>query len=184
VIEHELKPPEGKLTHVCSFYVHLSGDRKVKTGDRVTRGQLIGSIGADRSKENGFYPAHLHFGIHKGPYYQMSPAFRRQTIHEAKTVGLPVTNQKTGAMELLRGKITEVKVIDKTTADFRFESGRVSRLSLETGSTSPGYKPADIMHWCHGYGDKPTVAEWVRPSTWIASHLPRPRKRGDDDHGK
>lgn len=27
VIEHELAPPEGDLTHVCSLYVHLGADR-------------------------------------------------------------------------------------------------------------------------------------------------------------
>ncbi|MFQ5506460.1 MAG: M23 family metallopeptidase, partial [Planctomycetota bacterium] len=179
VIEHRLVPAEGPLTHVCSFYVHLGKDRRVKRGDKVARGQRIGSIGADRSKENGLYPAHLHFGIHKGPYYQLSPAFRRQTLKEARTTGLPTTNQATGGMQLVRGKITNVELIDKTTADFHFENGKVSRLSLETASSSPDYKPADIMNWCTGYGDKATVAEWLRPSTWIKSHpaLEGPRKR-------
>jgi murein DD-endopeptidase MepM/ murein hydrolase activator NlpD len=179
VIEHELTPAEDGLTHVCSFYVHLAKDRKVKVGDKVERGQPIGAIGADQSEENGRYPAHLHFGIHRGRYYQLSPAFKRQTLAEATTIGLPTTNQKTGGMELVRGEITEVRQTDDTTVEFRFESGKVSRLSLEIGSTSPGYQPKDIMNWCQGYGDKSTVAEWLRPSDWVKAHPPprRPRKR-------
>ena len=41
-------------------------------------------------------------------------------------------------------------------------------VSLLTGSTYPGRKPADIMGWCTGYGDKETLSEWLRPSEWLA----------------
>src|SRR6185369_14610385 len=49
VIEHALEPPERELAAVCSFYVHLGADRRVAAGERVTRGQVIGRIGADES---------------------------------------------------------------------------------------------------------------------------------------
>ncbi|MHC4601548.1 MAG: M23 family metallopeptidase, partial [Planctomycetota bacterium] len=41
VIEHKLAPPDGELKAVCSVYVHLAKDRKVKTGQPVKRGQRI-----------------------------------------------------------------------------------------------------------------------------------------------
>src|SRR5882672_8097072 len=78
VIEHALDPPVKELGAVCSLYVHLAADRRVKVGDVVARGQVIGRIGADHSEENGRYPAHLHFGIHRGPYLQIPPAFERE----------------------------------------------------------------------------------------------------------
>lgn len=83
VIEHELEPKVESLSAVCSFYVHLAADRRVAVGERVTRAQVIGRIGADRSEENGRYPAHLHFGIHRGPYVQITPAFERSLMRAA-----------------------------------------------------------------------------------------------------
>jgi len=175
VIEHDPEPAEGKLEQVCSFYVHLSKERLVEVGDQVRRGQPIGFIGADRSEENGRYPEHLHFGIHQGPYRQLSPAWKRNLIRDAATSGLPVDDRATGKMKFVQGKIVEVKRIGDDTAAFRFESGEVSYMSLEVGSTAPGEKPADIMHWCEGYGDQQTVSEWLKPSEWIARHLPDER---------
>jgi hypothetical protein len=49
--------------------------------------------------------------------------------------------------------------------------GRRFLLSLLVGSTAPKDKPADIMGWCQGYGDKPTVDEWLRPSRWLADRI-------------
>jgi len=166
VIEHKIDPPEGDLKFVCTVYIHLGADRKVKVGDTVKRGQLIGFIGKHKSDENGRYPAHLHFGIHKGPYYQISPAWRRKLINEAKEVGLPDSRNR----NIVKGDI-EIKPRSKTYVVAVFKNkeaeGAVSHISLLVTSTSPKYKPADIIGWCSGYGDKETVDEWLRPSTWI-----------------
>ena len=164
VIEHALTRPVDGLTHVCSVYVHLGSDRRVKVGDTVGKGQVIGTIGRDRSEENGLYPAHLHFGLHKGPYFQISPAWRHGLETEAKTTGIAI-----GLDEPIRGEIElvpqgEDSVLIKSKAD-----GRKFILSLLVGSTAPKDKPADIMGWCSGYGDKLTVEEWLRPSQWIAN---------------
>lgn len=64
VIEHRL--PSGDA--VCSLYAHLSPFVHVKVGEVVRMGTKIGSIGRSNTWENGGYGAHLHFGIHSGPY--------------------------------------------------------------------------------------------------------------------
>jgi murein DD-endopeptidase MepM/ murein hydrolase activator NlpD len=64
VIEHEQKGGE----RICTLYAHLSPLLHVKPGDVVTAGQKIGSIGRSNTVENGGYFAHLHFGVHRGPY--------------------------------------------------------------------------------------------------------------------
>ncbi len=76
-------------------------------------------------------------------------------------------------MKLVKGEVVEVKQRKGASASFHLKTGEVSIMSLLVGSTSPGYKPVDIMHWCQGYGDKATVAEWLRPSTWIKARLPK-----------
>ena len=72
VVEHPLAPAVDGMDAVCSFYVHLAADRRVQVGERVVRGQVLGRIGADRSEENGRYPAHLHINL--------GPAFRSRGI--------------------------------------------------------------------------------------------------------
>jgi hypothetical protein len=144
----------------------------VKAGERVTRGQRIGSIGAHRSEENGKYPAHLHFGLHKGPYLQISPAWRRRTIEAAAKTGLPVGDPEHPTVpKFVKGKVASIELLADASAAVRFEDGQVSLLSLEVGSTAPADgkhpPPPDIMNWCSGYGDEETVAEWLRPSEWI-----------------
>lgn len=170
VIEHELNPKVDDLQHVCSVYVHLGAERKVKVGDVVRRGDTIGAIGRDKSEENGLYPAHLHFGLHKGPYFQVSPSWQRNLEAEARTTGIAL-----GPLEAIRGEIeivrqTEDSVLVKSRSD-----DRKMILSLLVGSAAPHARPADIMGWCCGYGDRLTVDEWLRPSQWIADRI---RERG------
>lgn len=50
-----------------SLYGHL-GERFIKKGSKVKKGQAIGTIGAPNTPENGYWPAHLHFGIYLGPW--------------------------------------------------------------------------------------------------------------------
>jgi murein DD-endopeptidase MepM/ murein hydrolase activator NlpD len=56
LIEHQL--PDGEV--IWSQYAHLR-ERGVNLGDRLARGQQIGTIG----KGHGSYPAHLHFEIRR-----------------------------------------------------------------------------------------------------------------------
>ncbi|MCB9881972.1 MAG: M23 family metallopeptidase [Planctomycetes bacterium] len=161
VIEHALEPPIDTMHAICSFYMHLASDRRVQVGDSVTRGQVIGRIGADRSEENGRYPVHLHFGIHRGPYVQLTTTCVRE-LQEA-------ANSKDGLRfgpDVYRGELeltlqgTSVLVRSK---DVR----RPAVLSLLVGSTAPRDPSPDIMNWCQGYGAKATVEEWLRPSTFL-----------------
>jgi murein DD-endopeptidase MepM/ murein hydrolase activator NlpD len=162
VVEHPLDPPVEGHAAVCSFYVHLAADRRVKPGDRVARGAPLGRIGADRSDENGRYPAHLHFGIHAGPYFQVPPAFERRLRRAAASPGgLRVgPNVLRGPLELRRQGETGVFV---RTADGRADA----LLSLLVGSTAPESPPPDIMCWCEGYGPRETLTEWLPPSRFL-----------------
>jgi murein DD-endopeptidase MepM/ murein hydrolase activator NlpD len=172
VIEHELAPPIGELDRVCSFYVHLAADRRVAVGERVARGQCIGRIGANRSDENGRYPAHLHFGLHKGPYFQFAPAFERHLVAKAASKdGLRAGDT------VLRGELEFRRQGDTTLIVTSKSTGASIVLSLLVGSTAPKDPPPDIMSWCEGYGDKPTLEEWLKPSAFLREHLAAARTR-------
>jgi murein DD-endopeptidase MepM/ murein hydrolase activator NlpD len=165
VVEHPLEPALDGLDAICSIYVHLAADRRVKVGDSVVRGQVIGRIGADRSEENGRYPAHLHFGIHRGPYVQIPPAFERELREAAASAqGLSVGSDVLhGAIELRMNGSDSVLVTS-------VESQAKILLSLLVGSTAPVDPPPDIMCWCEGYGRQTTLAEWLEPSQFLARH--------------
>lgn len=141
----------------------------------MKRGQRIGSIGKDRSEENGRYPVHLHFGIHRGPYFQVTDTLRREIEQDARTTGLPISGQPGEPPRFVRAKVETIELLDEATIAIHLEGGEQSIQSLEIGSTVPKdgvhAPPPDIMNWCVGYGEKSTVAEWVRPSEWIAQRL-------------
>lgn len=63
IVEHTM---DGRP--LCSLYGHLSPMIHVRAGDVVEAGQKIGAIGRGFTVDNGGYFAHLHFGIHRGPY--------------------------------------------------------------------------------------------------------------------
>ncbi|MBI2439172.1 MAG: M23 family metallopeptidase [Candidatus Moranbacteria bacterium] len=50
-----------------SLYGHLGTSFK-RIGEKVALGEPIGFIGEGNTPENGFWPAHLHFGIYMGPW--------------------------------------------------------------------------------------------------------------------
>ncbi len=60
IVRHIFREPSGKIEMVDSLYGHLL-DRKVKVGERIERGQLVGRMGNNK----GMYPAHLHLEIRK-----------------------------------------------------------------------------------------------------------------------
>lgn len=162
VVEHALVPPIDGLDAVCSFHVHLAADRRVKVGDQVKKGQVLGQIGADKSDENGRYPAHLHFGIHKGPYVQVPPAFERDLRAAAKSAAGLVFGDR-----VLRGEI-EIRRSGKTDVTIRGKDSKGEVvLSLLVRSTARESPPPDIMCWCEGYGARETLEEWLRPSAFL-----------------
>jgi murein DD-endopeptidase MepM/ murein hydrolase activator NlpD len=163
VVEHQLDPPVDGLAAICSFYVHLASDRRVSVGDKVKVGQVIGRIGKGESEENGRYPAHLHFGIHRGPYIQLPPSFER----EIRDAAASKDGFRTG-QAVLHGEVT-LRVVNETSVLVKETAGKSDVLvSLLVGSTAPKDPPPDIMCWCQGYGDEKTVAEWIKPSAFLA----------------
>lgn len=66
IVEHA----QSATQRVCSLYAHLSPALQVRPGDFVEGGQRIGAVGRGLTQENGGYPSHLHFGLHRGPYEQ------------------------------------------------------------------------------------------------------------------
>lgn len=173
VIEHRLDPPvavskrekDGTLDAICSVYVHLGAERLVEVGDAVARGQKIGHIGKDRSDENGRYPEHLHFGIHRGAYVQVAPALERELRRAAASkdglnVGPFVFR---GDIELSRVGDTDLLVTSVATKE-KFV------LSLLVGSTAPKDPPPDIMGWCEGYGSRDKLDEWLAPSKFLRAN--------------
>ncbi len=164
VIEHMLDPPIDGMTAVCSFYVHLAADRRVAVGDKVKLGQTIGRIGKADSEENGKYPAHLHFGLHKGAYIQIPPAFERELRTSARSKeGLQFSSTTFHGEITVKLQGKDAVIVTETS------SGKDLVLSLLVGSTAPKDSPPDIMCWCEGYGAKETIDEWLRPSTWLAA---------------
>jgi murein DD-endopeptidase MepM/ murein hydrolase activator NlpD len=173
VIEHAIVPSVGDDAAVCSFYVHLAADRRVAVGERVTRGTLIGRIGADRSEENGRYPAHLHFGIHRGPYFQIPPAFRRGLEERAASKdGLRMGELVLkGELDITRHDETSVTVKSKASGDSVI-------FSLLVGSTAPKDPAPDIMCWSQGYGPERMLAEWLKPSAFLRERIDAGKDRG------
>ena len=68
IIEHQLPSGDPAGGNVYSMYGHLrGGDIKVSVDAEITKGTLIGFVGAN-GPENGCWEPHLHFAIHKGAY--------------------------------------------------------------------------------------------------------------------
>lgn len=59
IVRHQFRE-RGALQTVDAFFGHLNVMR-VRPGDRVTRGEEVGTIGT----AHGLYPAHLHFEVRK-----------------------------------------------------------------------------------------------------------------------
>ena len=56
---------EGEAVTVLYGHLNLA-TISLKTGDMLTAGDMIGSLGADNSQETDKERKHLHFSIHKG----------------------------------------------------------------------------------------------------------------------
>lgn len=79
-VEEPLIGPNGAL-RVCSLYAHLGPFVRVRPGQAITAGEKIGTIGRALTWENGGYPAHLHLGLHLGPYRQTPRVGSRTDIN-------------------------------------------------------------------------------------------------------
>jgi murein DD-endopeptidase MepM/ murein hydrolase activator NlpD len=172
VIQYRLAKPEGEATHICAVYAGLSADRKVKPGLAVTKGQVIGFVGKANSKENGKYPSRLHFGLHLGQYFQLSPAQKREIEKYAETVGLPAEDGT-----VLKGKVAGVTMVSNDVAEVRFqkhaESVNISLLVQSQHSAVIASKSAPTPGWCLMYGTKDQGDEWLFPTRWFKERKAR-----------
>lgn len=73
IIKHE---PDSKF--FFSLYGHITAIR-VKKGDRVQPGQLLGVVAAGNTPENGWWKTpHVHFAIYTGPWQErVLPGYAR-----------------------------------------------------------------------------------------------------------
>lgn len=60
ILRHVFREVTGKIEMVDSLYGHLE-ERRVKVGQMVEKGQLVGTMGGNR----GMYPVHLHLEVRK-----------------------------------------------------------------------------------------------------------------------
>lgn len=67
VIEHG---QDADGNYLRTVYLHLT-ERSVEVGQKVKRGQLIGTLGVTGSGASGRVP-HLHFSVYKGPTKEYS----------------------------------------------------------------------------------------------------------------
>ena len=63
MIQHD--NPGG--SQVVTLYGHMNSDRRVAAGQRVNKGDRIGTVG-QQGDVNGNWEPHLHFGVHAGAY--------------------------------------------------------------------------------------------------------------------
>jgi len=103
IVRHAYRGKDGQIAFVDSLYGHLKV-RMVREGERVTRGQQLGTIG--RGPYN-MYAAHLHFeirkdlrvGMHRTKYPRTYATYyapryfldqHRKLRYEARTVRMPI----------------------------------------------------------------------------------------------
>jgi hypothetical protein len=183
VIEHELRDSRLNIDRICSVYFHLSDRRLVSTGDTVSAGEPIGYIGRGDSRENGGYPrAHLHFGIHKGPYFQLPKSYWRYIRKKAVNEGIPVRvpddstqwvriSGMQGKWGIVRGELNGILHEGGPHVTVLFADGTPALCSMNMKLTGADTSPPGLMFWCRGYADeRETVSEWIRPSAWLEKH--------------
>ncbi len=134
---------EGCL-RFCTLYAHLAASPAVSTGMVVTDAQRIGAIGRSYTWENGGYAAHLHCGVHLGPYVQVP---RRGATIDCNYQGRPYRARVGAADE----KTTDITIV---------KQGRRLNLHLTTAWVR-GY----ISRWAWRAEDH----GWLDPVRFVAS---------------
>ncbi len=77
VIEHG---QDADGNYLRTVYLHLT-ERSVEVGQKVKRGQLIGTLGVTGSGASGRVP-HLHFSVYKGPTKEYSKQWNHANPHD------------------------------------------------------------------------------------------------------
>ncbi len=143
VIEHRLKDDK----YLCSVYGHLSKEIYIKAGDRVKKGDKIGTIGLSYSVENGGYGAHLHFGISKGRWL-------KSKYDHARNISIQADNKEL--------KVKEYRFSEKGT-ELIFEEGLTLLLS-DSQKVKNAKGVNNYLFWLKGYEFSKDVDRlWLDP---------------------
>jgi len=166
IIRHIYRESDGRVAVVDSLYGHLL-ENLVKVGAKVERGQLIGKMGGN----NGMYPVHLHFEIHKnltmGPnrsgfahdysnYYSPTPFINahRSCESDSKKYDIPLDTfaphgQQLTAAQIQRAQsltlpvIASSKPIPKTTIGALKDPPKTPPAETAKPGTTPAEKPEE-----------------------------------------
>ncbi|GMV81081.1 MAG: hypothetical protein AMXMBFR7_22650 [Planctomycetota bacterium] len=161
IVEHQVAGARGQPEQIyCSLYGHLDRTPRVKVGQDIATGDVLGVIGAGPSADNGWYVPHLHFGIRRGAY--MTPP-----------TTLPVK---------LNGVEVEARVLDLTRNEAIVDlAGRREALPIKrywerflVPHTGGGLYP----NWITGYLplDRDAAREgWERPGAFLKARVMQER---------
>jgi hypothetical protein len=133
IVRHAYRDVTGKIDMVDSLYAHLL-ERKVKVGEVVERGQLVGTMGGN----NGMYAVHLHFEIRKNLQIGMN---RSQFARDYSNYHSPSTFIK--ANRQLQGGFQKVDIPVRTFAAYGKTLAEDSPAGSGRGSSIPIFTPKD-----------------------------------------
>lgn len=136
--------------HLCSLYGHLGPFIRVRPGHAVECGQKIGTIGRTFSRENGGYPAHLHFGLHLGPFRQhpRPGTFVDVNFRGSRYRGRVVSAGPAGIEATIRYRGEPAFEVTRTA---RWECGYIARWYWDSGA----HGWLDPRAWLRRYGASP-----------------------------
>ena len=158
IVRHAYRENDGRIGMVDSLYGHLN-ERKVKVGQLVERGQLIGTIGTNF----GMYPAHLHLEVRKNlmigmnrtqfardySNYYSPTAFiqaHRQLSADYAKYDIPVNTfasygKALTADQVKTGKNVSIPVTNGTVAATSTSNGKKGALIIPVKPTTPVETP-------------------------------------------
>lgn len=133
IVRHAYRDATGKIDMVDSLYAHLL-ERKVKVGEVVERGQLVGTMGGN----NGMYAVHLHFEIRKNLQIGMN---RSQFARDYSNYHSPTTF--INANRQLQGSFQKVDIPVRTFAAYGKTLAEDPPTGSGRGTTIPIFTPKD-----------------------------------------
>ncbi len=133
IVRHAYRDATGKIDMVDSLYAHLL-ERKVRVGELVERGQLVGTMGGN----NGMYAVHLHFEIRKNLQIGMN---RSQFARDYSNYHSPTTF--INAHRQLQASFQKVDIPVRTFAAYGKSLAEDLPSGSGRGATIPIFTPKD-----------------------------------------
>lgn len=148
------------IARLVSLYGHGGFDVLVKPGDRIARGQKIGTEGLSCAEENGGYGSHLHFGIGDGPFR------RPKKLSKGDKYEVEVDGKKLAGRIICFGystKDTNSTGFPRLTAVVGLEGDKTVEVVL------PDESLQDEVAWMQAYIKD--CKGWLNPETWLPEHV-------------